>query len=500
MSEPIGLLEAVDDRNLLGAGVEPWPMQRELLGSLEAGGSLHVWALGRRSGKTLTGAIAGVHNALLRPDLDGLVRRRERRYVVSIANSLRQARLFVSSALSIVEASPLLQRQVESSSLDEVVFRNGVTLAAFPCTSRGVRGWPISLLFLDEFAHFYDETEGPAAAERVFAAASPSVAQFGGLGRVVASSTPFGSDGLFADLFQRVTRGELEDAVAHHATSAEANPTLSAEWLGQQRLVLGEEFRSEYEADFVAGGSAFFDEESIRAAVVERDELPGDALVRGWVAGLDPAFSSDPFGVAIVGEDMAQLGRLVVGAVRAWKPSRKRVSLDEGRRVEDEVLAEVAELCRRYGARAVTDQHRAAGVVDRLRRLGVSVRSEAMTAESKTAIFRELRARLNAREIELYPHPQLLAELRRVRSRFTAQKAQVWIPRTGGSHGDLAQALALAVWEARRVRGDTGTRAGVETELSERGSRAHPQRVVRAGLDLEAERDALGDLWRGGHA
>jgi hypothetical protein len=400
------------------------------------------------------GALAGVHNALLRPDLDALVRPGERRYVVSIANSLRQARLFVSAALSIVEASPLLRGQAVSSSLDAIEFRNGVTLAAFPCTSRGVRGWPISLLLLDEFAHFMSETEGPAVADAVFRAASPSVAQFGELGRIVVASTPFGNDGLFAELFRRVSSGELADALAQHASSAEVNPTLSADWLEQQRRLLGdEEFRSEYEADFVAGGVAFFDEAAIRDAVVDRPELPPEAA-RGWAAGLDPAFSSDPFGLALVAEDPARRGTLMVGCVRAWKPQRRRArSLEEGRQVEDEVLAEVAALCRRYGARALTDQHRAAGVVERLRRLGVSVRVLPMTAQSKSDAFSELRARLNAHELELPAHAGLLAEIRRVRSRYAANRASVVVPRVGGSHGDLVQALALAVYDLRRAAG-----------------------------------------------
>ena len=57
----------------------------------------------------------------------------------------------------------------------------------------------------------------------------------------------------------------------------------------------------------------------------------------------------------------------------------------------------------------------------------------------------------------LYDHPELLAELRRLRTRFAAGQAAVVNPHVGGSHGDLAQALALAVYEHDRwglVRGD----------------------------------------------
>jgi hypothetical protein len=42
-------------------------------------------------------------------------------------------------------------------------------------------------------------------------------------------------------------------------------------------------------------------------------------------------------------------------------------------------------------------------VIDRLRRLGVSAVVEAMTETTKTNVYRKLRARLVARELELYP-------------------------------------------------------------------------------------------------
>jgi hypothetical protein len=53
--------------------------------------------------------------------------------------------------------------------------------------------------------------------------------------------------------------------------------------------------------------------------------------------------------------------------------------------------------------------------------------------------------RLNLGGLELYRAPGLEAELRRLRSRYTAGQASVVNPRVGGSHGDIAQALALAV-------------------------------------------------------
>src|SRR5205085_9294118 len=143
---------------------------------------------------------------------------------VCVATNLRQARLFVRAALSIVERSPLLAELVEDVSDDEIVFKNNSALSAFPCTARGVRGWPISTLLMDEAAHFVSDSDGPQVAERVFASLVPSTAQFGDAARIIVASTPFGQDGLFATLYQQAAGGELPDARATRAATAEMNP------------------------------------------------------------------------------------------------------------------------------------------------------------------------------------------------------------------------------------------------------------------------------------
>lgn len=441
-----GLVEACDDEQLFG--VPLWPRQRDLLASIEAGPRTQVLAIGRRASKTTMMALVGLWCCLLRPDLRERLRPGERGYAIGVAPTLRQAQLLVKAARSIVEASPLLARMVEASVENEIRFTNGTALTAFPCTSRGGRGWPVFALLLDEAAHFLD-TEGNSAAEQVWQAFVPATAQFADQARVIVSSTPWGSTGLFADLFQRATAGELPGAVAHHATSMEVNPTLSAELLEAERVVLGQDgFAAEYLADFVAGGGAFLDADQITEAA---DKLPGPldpAAATSWVAGIDPAFSSDPFGLALVGQNHER-GSLVLGLSRRWLPQSSGDSFEARRGTEDQVLDEVAAECRRFNARVVTDQYLAPAVVDKLRRHGLSVAVEPMTAQSKTAAFSELRARLSAGMLELYREPQLVDELRRLRTRFTAGHAAVLNPRVGDSHGDMAQALALAVWKQR---------------------------------------------------
>jgi hypothetical protein len=434
----VGLLAACADEALFG--FEPWPRQAELLAAVEAGPRMHVWALGRRSGKSTLSALVCLWGCLLRPELDGLVRAGERRYSVAVATSLRQARLIVDAATTIVERSPLLAAMVEQVTDDEITFTNSTALSAFPCTSRGGRGWPISTLVLDEAAHHVDG-EGNSAAESVMRAMLPATAQFGDLARVVVASTPWGNVGAFADLFRRASGGALPGAVAAHATTAEANPTVDADFLAAERDRDPAMFQTEYEAQFVGGG-AFLAADRIEEAVDDsRFELRPDE-VAGAVAALDVAFAKDSTGLVIVGRDPAERERLRLAAARTWAP-------DGGELPFRALIADVVDVCRSYRVREVlVDQYASVPVREELRRAGLTARERTITSASKPKMFGALKTALHQRALELYRHPLLLAELARVEAHLApGGSVQVRIARVGRSHGDLASALAMAVAE-----------------------------------------------------
>lgn len=425
-------------------GLKLRPRQRDLLASVDAGPRIHVWALGRRSSKTTTAAVTALHNCLLRPDLDARMRPGERRFALAVATSQRQAALVIDIARSIVDAQPALRPLVDRDTEDELWFRlpSGARtgLRALPCSSRGGRGWPVSLLVMDEAAHFQDGTAGPAVADRVWEALVPSTAQFGDLARIIVASTPYGDSNLFARLYRDAAAGKLPGAVAVKATTAEMGGA-DEEFLEMERRRDPGSFAAEYEAEFLASGDAFVDMERVEF----RGEVAPRSAGRDWVAGIDPAFAAkgDDFGVAIVGRSIATAGELVVGPVLALRPGGNF----------GETLDQVADVALEYGARGVTDQYSAEAVIEHLRRRGVAVRKHSMSATSKTDIFGELRARLYDKTLRAPDQPALRAELGRLQTRFRSGSAGVINPRVGSSHGDRAQALALAVFEFRREGG-----------------------------------------------
>jgi len=108
-----------------------------------------------------------------------------------------------------------------------------------------------------------------------------------------------------------------------------------------------------------------------RLADEELGEADPDAG-EGFIAGLDPGYASDSFGVALLGRSRDGSG-LVLGPVRAIEPDaalRRDKSWEVKRDAQDRVTAQVVELCREYGAQAYTDQ----AVVARSRERGLKRR------------------------------------------------------------------------------------------------------------------------------
>lgn len=449
----IALTKAARDKRLFGANMELWPRQMEMLRDFEGPARTHVVAAARQVGKTTLAAMLAVHNAALRPDLDAVLPARRKRYVLIVAPGEDQAKEFVDVAAGLIADSPVLRSMAEvSASRIDFTLADGrrSCIAAMPANAKTVRGRSASLVIFEEFAHF-DTTAGPGSDQRLYLALRPSMRRFGDAARVVAISTPNGESGKFFELFRDARAGVLRSALATQLAAWEVDPSYGEEQREADRLELGEDgFAEEVGAEFVSGRGSFFDLSGVSFAAAPA--APGEG--KGWVAGLDAAFSSDRFGVAVVGESLAEPGLLVVGAVAALEPKRGRKpaleSFEGERRRQDAMLDEVWGLIEPYKPRAVADLHKGGPVRSYLGRLGCAVQLLAPTGPLQKQQFVSLRTRLEDGSLRAWSQPQLVTDLRRVRA---TEGDAIHLPRSGGGHCDAAVALSLAAWELRHKTG-----------------------------------------------
>ena len=456
MSARVGLVEAVRDKQLLGAGLDPWPGQLDLLRTvedgLERGVWLNVWNVGRRGSKSTLIAVIGLWSCLLRGDLDELAGPAGRSYAAIAATNVGQSRLVVGMARDLVLASPLLAPMLEGSSLDELQFANRTGFLAFPASSRAARGRALRFAAVDEAAHFGDSGSGSdQEAGEIFKALTPALGQFMPNAVFVVSSTPAGPSGWFAETHARASAGEIPGAQAVTMASSELNPRLSPEWLASERERDPFSFEQEFLAQFTGGGGQLFDESALEAAIVADGERhPSEAT--GWLGALDVGFTRDPFGACVVGFDHDDPRRLVLGSCRRWDPParRDRPTTATGRRqLQDRVLGEVGALFDRFNVkRAAFDGYEAPIVREVLR--GVELEQLTLTSSARMEIFSSLRARLASGTLSLYRDELLLSEMRRIRLGYRNGQLQVLLPRSRAGHFDAVVSLAMACWLADR--------------------------------------------------
>jgi hypothetical protein len=394
-----------------------------------------VESLGRRSGKTLMAGARAVHNAVVE-DYTGLLRPGERRYIVCVATTQDQARIALRTIGGLFGASSRLASLVASETADEILLKNNVVIRALPCSARAGRGLPVSMVILDELAHFTTTEEGNAAGSRVYAALAPSVAQFGDKGHVIAISTPYAKQGAFWDLFQLAMSGQHPSMMAVQAPTWEVNPTIPQEWLDRQRAKDPDLYRVEYGAEFTAAIAGYLDGAAVWACVSVgvRERAPVEG--QRYSFGIDPAYVGDRF--ALVGA--TRIGdRISVDVVRTWRGTRTQPVQHSA------VLGEIKGLSDVYNRAGLhTDQFAAEPIRQGLSALGCSVTYAPWTNESKAAAFSALKQAINTGEIVLPDDAELVRELGALEIRQTAGgKPKIGAP--SGGHDDIATALAAAV-------------------------------------------------------
>ncbi len=333
------------------------PRQAEILAEIYGDGiRVAVLRLGRRAGKGRMAAIVAVWEATVNAAAHrAAVRPEERVHIVVVARSREQARLvrdYISEFLRRPALAPLIARETA----DELELTNGIVIDTLPCNAASVRGMAIAVVIMDEAAWFAGVDGSPLDARELADALVPATAQFPER-RMLVLSTPHFGWGWFADLCAAAESGTDPELRVWHATTAEMNPLIDADFLEKARLRDPATFAREFEAEFPAGVAAVLDPALVRAAVrADPDTLSPRPYVR-YVIAIDPGFVNDAFALVLAHREGEHV---IVDLVRGWHGTRAAP-------VQLEVtLDTIAELAKAYnGAQVITDQSMEAAILPR---------------------------------------------------------------------------------------------------------------------------------------
>jgi hypothetical protein len=392
-----------------------------------------LWCVcGRRSGKSRMAAALSVYFACfvehkLVPGEVGMV--------LTIANTVDQARVVLTYVKGFLESSPILRGEVESINAQEVTLKNGIVIACHSNSFRSVRGRTLIAAVFDETSFWKDDASATPDIE-TYRAVRPSFLTSKGM--LIGISTPYRKAGLLYTK-HRDHFGIDGDILCVQGASRTFNPSLDEAEIEAERALDPEMARGELDAEFRSDLSSLLGE-LIDAAVDHARplELPPRPGVR-YFAYADPSGGgADAYTFAICHVEEAAL--LIVDLVRGASGKIDPVA----------VTGEFAFLAKQYGVATVTgDRYGAGWVVGAWSACGIRYEHSEL---AKSDIYLEVLASFARGLVRLPDHAKLLRELRLLeRQTHRSGKDTVDHPRNG--HDDYANAVCGAIIAALHPRG-----------------------------------------------
>jgi hypothetical protein len=396
--------------------------------------------MGRRSEKTQTALkylmwkilFAGWEKQLRASWFSKLARHTRLLRVPIIAQDTRISRDIISTAAALGLNSSIVSKEIIEVRVNEIIFRNGISMIGLPASKASVRGMTCPAALLDELA--WVSIEGADDRELV-RQVRPSMIQFGQSRRLLKFSTPWQSSGvMFTEYSERASRPNL---LVWQASTQKMTPRIAAEDLERERLADPVYFTREYLAQFTSDIDAFIPSTDVDAAIGNWREL-APAKDCFYVAALDASglTGGDKFTFGIA--HSAARG-VVVDVLRGWR--RESVAA---------VCDEIASVCKTFSVRyVIADQYSFSFLAELMRQRGIELEQLAFSARSKAEIYFDLKGQLAQGKFLLPQHAEMVRELRALEStRLSGGSYRICAPK--GQNDDFVTVLALLANKVKR--------------------------------------------------
>lgn len=353
-----------------------------------------------------------------------------------------------------------------------LLLEGSVVLMSGHSNSNSLRGKAAPVVLFDEFAHFINSS-GRQSGDEAYRALTPSVKQFGEHGRIVLLSDPKGRDGKFWKLFEMSQDREQDEngedkldengnyIPAHDEVLAlqvptwrmNPNPKLAKKVLEREEKSKDPlAFASTWGARFLGEeGIRYFDERKITNCIdfsLGPTKQPNPKYT--YHIHLDPATTSHNYALVMthaatyINEFQHVKRRVFVDLVKFWTPS------EQGPVDIMDVEKTVRALCRRFKVGSVTfDQWNSAQTIQRLRASGINAKETKFTTTYIASIYGELKSLINMEDLVLYPHRQLVGELKHLKYKILRSGFQRFFdPESEFPSDDCSDALAGSAYMA----------------------------------------------------
>lgn len=386
---------------------------------------------GRRGGKSRIAATVGLTKAI-QFDAKNLAPG-ELAVVPIIAADQKQARAVMFYARALCQL-PQVRPYVNRVLRDSIEFRSGVNLEVHTASYRTIRGMTVVGAVLDEVAFWRDDSSVNPDSE-ILDALRPGMATVPDA-LLFAISSPYARRGELHATYERYYgNNDAGDVIVWVADTRSLNPSVPerviARAFAEDPIAANSEYGMNGTISFRSDVEAFLPPEAVAAVTIPgRRELPPlpDAE---YFAFVDPSGGSqDSFTLGIAHDDAD--GRGILDAIRETRPPFS----------PDAVVADYAKLLKTYGiTEVVGDRYGGEFPRELFRRHGIRYDASEWT---KSDLYREIVAPVNACRVELLDLPTLTAQLAGLERRV-ARGGKDSIDHAPGGRDDVANAAVGAL-------------------------------------------------------
>src|SRR4051812_26835057 len=228
---------------------------------------------GRRAGKSRILALVAVFLACFR-DYTPYLAPGEVCTIPIIAADRKQARTIFRYVLGLINHVPTLAAMKGVETTESVEIGKNVVIEIHTATYRGVRGYTLGSVLIDEVAFLRSEETSANPDQEILAAVRPGLSSIPGSMLLIGSS-PYAKRGALYAAFRKHWAQDGSRVLVWRGTTQEMNPTINPAVIEEAREADPARASSEYDAMFRDDIASYIPREIIDACIVPgRFELP----------------------------------------------------------------------------------------------------------------------------------------------------------------------------------------------------------------------------------
>ena len=392
--------------------------------------SHEAWLVcGRRAGKSFILAVIAIYLACFK-DWKPYLAPGEFGTLMIVAADRRQARTIMRYCTGLLDAVPMLKRQIEGITKESITLKNNVVIEIHTASFRSTRGYTIISALLDEIG-YWPTDEGSADFDvEVVNAIRPAMATIPEA-MLLCASSPYGKKGVLWNNYKKHFAQNDDPVLVWQAATRDMNATVPQSFIDEHMADDPARAAAEYGAIFRADLEAFVSPEAVAACVdhgVHERAPQRGVIYRGFI---DPSGgSADSFTAAISHYDLAQR-TVIIDAMREVKPPFS----------PEEVCREFSTLFKSYGIRTIAgDRYAGTWPVEAFSKFGIVYEQ---SADPKSTLYLNLLPLINSGRIRLLHQQKSINQLLGLERR-TARGGRDLIDHASNGHDDLANCIAGA--------------------------------------------------------